>query len=278
MARKDEIVRAHATKISEYTTLCEKGTPAELAAKMKEIEALEEEYLSIHEKDIFKSLEDVHAAFVMHHFETISHKEEKEQKRLTGLSRVDKTIQINLKKFTDYKGISPMWYYELQALNKRLTMRVAESLGVTPAEVRAIDDSFAMDGLARAIELGETPLSDAQCVKHMQKVLDTLAPSTGRVNGYDLAYVMAGYTKRAKKTALVVQCSKHGALMSILGDVFHRIATKGVYDVDYKRTKVAVPATTAEPNPAKPAKAKKSKKPAAVAEDTIVVKREEVAA
>ena len=178
-------------------------------------------------------------AIELHHFTTIGHKRVTDEGRMTGVEKADRTVQIDLKRFCEVKGFDLGWFYELQALNKRLTLRVAEGIGVTAAEMKRIDDSYNMDKLASEIQLGKTPTSDTQVVKHMQKVLDMLSPGEGKVNGHDLGYVMACYTKRNNRAALRVQCSKHTLLMSLMGAVFYRIATKGVYGVDYKRNGAA---------------------------------------
>lgn len=98
----------------------------------------------------------------------------------------------------------------------------------------------------------------------MQRVMDLLSPGEGKVNGHDLGYVMACYTKRNNRAALRVQCSKHTLLMSLMGDVFYRIATKGVYGVDYKRnggsgTEVKEEASEKKPVTARKPRAAKAK-------------------
>ena len=164
---------------------------------------------------------------------------------------------------------------ELQSLNKRLTVKVARSLGVGPTELRKINDSYTMSELAKEIELGKTPDSNSQVIKHMQKVLDLLDEGCGKVNNYDLGYVMSTYTKRNSKRALSVSCSKHTVLQTILLDVFHRVATGKEYSVDYKRTEVTAPveAKVSEASQPKAEKAKSVKaKPAKASEAVVVAK------
>lgn len=154
---------------------------------------------------------------------------------MTGVEKSTKMVQVDLKRFCEYRQLPLDWYYEVQALNKRLTLKVAVSLNMEKGELRNISDCYAMDKMAEQISLGGTPTSNTQCVAHMQKILDMLCPGAGRVNGYDLAYVMACYTKRSNKEALKVICSKHSVLLSLLGDVFYNVL-KGVgYGLEYKR-------------------------------------------
>lgn len=232
---KEELLRGFDAKIIEVNQAIAKGTNADVEGKLAELGNIEKEYKAIRESEVFAGLLDTHQAIELHHFDTIGHRKISEDGRVTGVERSDKTVQIDLKKFCEVKGLSLEWFYELQALNKRLTLRVAQAIGVTAAEMKRINDSYNMDKLAREVELGKTPTSDTQVVKHMQRVLDLLSPNEGKVNGHDLGYVMSCYTKRNNRASLRVQCSKHTMLMSLMGDVFYRIATGGVYGVDYKR-------------------------------------------
>lgn len=251
--RKAELMAAYDEKITEVNKAC--ATNADVEGKLIELQNVEKELRTIRESEVFAGLADTHQAIELHHFTTPSHKKLTEEGRTTGVEKAEKTVQVDLKKFCEVKGLDLGWFYELQALNKRLTLRVAQSLGVTAAEMKRINDSYNMDKLAREVELGKTPTSDTQVVKHMQKVLDMLSPNEGKVNGHDLGYVMSCYTKRNNKAALRVQCSKHTMLLSLMGDVFYRIVTKGVYGVDYKRNGSAA----TEPNEEKGSKAKADK-------------------
>lgn len=266
---KEQLVNDFKAKIAEINDICTKATNAELEEKFVELKNMETGYRAIREKEIFNSLEDVHSALVMHHFETIYHKTIKEEGRLVRVEEDHRNVVIDLRKFCEHKGFSTGWFFELQALNKRLTLKVAADLGVSARDLKSIDSSYAMDKLAAQIALGETPTSDTQCIKHLQKVLDDLSVGEGRVNKHDLAYIMLCYAKKNNKTALRVVCSKHSILQGLLTDVFHRVAIGGAYGVDYKA--IVEPEQVSEPAPKATVKAKKK-----VSEpETVVVKKEE---
>ena len=231
---KARLIGEFEAKIAEVNKACANGTNAEVEGKLVELKNIENEYRKVLEKEVFGSCADVHEALVKHSFETISHKRVSNEGVMTGVESSTRNVQIDLKKFCEYRGFDLGWYYELQALNKRLTLKAATELGVTAKEIKSIDDSYNMDKLAKEIELGKTPTSDTQCVKHMQKVLDSLSEGEGRVNAHDLAYVWLCYAKKNNKTALRVICSKHTVLQSLLMDVFHRVVTNKSYGVDYK--------------------------------------------
>lgn len=279
MATKDikaRLLADYETKISEVNKACAKGTNAEVEGKLNELKNIENEYRSILEKEVFASCADVHEALVKHHFETISHKKVYEDGLMTGIEKSNRMIQIDLRRLCENRGFDLGWFYEMQALNKRLTLKAATELGVSVKEIKSINDSYSMDKLAAEIDLGKTPTSDTQCVKHIQKVLDSLSEGEGRVNNHDLAYIWLCYAKKNNKNALRVICSKHTILQSLLMDVFHRVVTNGSYGVDHKRSSNVAEGSAPKTETAKQTKPKVSKKTAEA--ETVVVKKENNAA
>lgn len=279
--RKATLSAEFEKKVAEANKLVAKGTNAEVEAKLSDLKNIEKEFLALQEKEVFTTCADVHEALVMHHFTTLGHKVIRESGVMVGVESDDKNVVIDLKKFCEFKGFDTAWYFELQSLNKRLALRAAEELGLSVVEVKKLDDSYAMDSLAKEIDLGKTPTSDTQCVKQMQRVLDMLSEGEGKVNGHDLAYLWMCYGKRSNKNALVVMLSKHRQLMTLLTDVFHRVAIKGSYSVDYKKSEMVTekaPKTTKSSAPKSEKKSKsKAAKPAEVPEtetETVVVKKE----
>ncbi len=276
MATKDikaRLLADYEAKIAEVNKICAKGTAAEVEGKLTELKNIENDYRALREKEVFASCADVHEALVQHHFTTISHKKISEDGVMTGVEKSEKMVQIDLRKFCEYKSLDMGWFYEMQALNKRLTLKAATELGVSAKELKSIDDSYSMDKLAAEIDLGKTPTSDTQCVKHMQKVLDSLSEGEGRVNNHDLTYVWLCYAKKNNKNALRVICSKHTILQSLLMDVFHRVVTNGTYGVDHKRVSPTVEGSETK---TETAKSKTTKKVAEA--ETVVVKKGETAA
>lgn len=273
---KDRLLADYEAKIAEVNKICAKGTAAEVEGKLTELKNIENDYRALREKEVFASCADVHEALVQHHFTTISHKKISEDGIMTGVEKSERMVQIDLRKFCEYKSLDMGWFYEMQALNKRLTLKAATELGVSAKEMKSIDDSYSMDKLAAEIDLGKTPTSDTQCVKHMQKVLDSLSEGEGRVNSHDLAYIWLCYAKKNNKTALRVICSKHTILQSLLMDVFHRVVTNGTYGVDHKRKPTVAEGSEPKAETAKQDKPKASKK--AAEPETVVVKKDGAAA
>lgn len=232
---KDRLYSEYKAKIVEVNTVCGKATNAKVEELVNQLKKIESDYRTVYEREVFASLDTVHDALVAHHFTTISHKVTRDEAGvMTGVEQDDKEVVIDIKKFCEQKGLPMGWYYEMQALNLRLTLKAATELGMSKDEISKINNSYTMDKLAKEIELGKTPLSVSQCVKHLQKVLDSLSEGEGRVNTHDFNFVWMCYGKKSNKNALIVKCSRHSILQNLLMSVFHRVATGKSYGVDCK--------------------------------------------
>lgn len=266
-----KIALRHKAKIDEINKRMKDLSAAEFDSLVDELKTIESEYKSVLQKEIFNALPDTHEAIIRHDFQTISHSKVKDDDGIvTGLEECSKTCQIDLKSYCDFKGFDTAWYHELQAFNKRLVLRKGLELGWSTKEVKALNDSYSMSKLAEAVDLGQTPHSDTQCIKHMQRILDMLDPGCGKINGHDLAFILSCQTSKGKK-ALSVSCVKHTALNKLMGDVFYRVATGGEYEVEYKTKKTVV---TAAAEDSKPKTSKKSTKKAKKSDDIVVVEPE----
>ena len=207
---------------------------------LADLTGTETELKKIIQGEVFDSLPCVRDAIERFDFEVPSHKRNSENGKTTSIEATKKKVQIDMVAFCERKGLPLDWYHELQSLNKRLTLRLAKSLGMSATEVKSIDDSYLMSEIAKQIELGKNPVSNTQCVNHMQKVLDLLCEGIGKVNNYDLAYIMAAYSKRSNKSKLTIVASKHNQLVSLVTDVAHKIAMGYAYNLDCKRDATSV--------------------------------------
>lgn len=272
MKTKEDFLKAYVDGIKAVNDSVAKGAYGEVENNLSALTSVEKDLQKLIETEVFDECKTAHEAILRRSFLTPSHKAIREEGKLVRVEKADKEVMIDLKGFCEHHNFAMEWWYELQALNKRLTVKVARSLGVGPTELRRINGSYTMSELAKEIELGKTPDSNSQVIKHMQKVLDLLDEGCGKVNNYDLAYVMSTYTKRNSKRALSVSCSKHTVLQTILLDVFHRVATGKEYSVDYKRTEVS----SSAPEPAKAEEKKPSAKKASSKKVTTVAKPKKV--
>jgi len=234
---KAKLVESYAELIKKVNgAICNRRPINEVDGLLSKLVDVEQEYKGIVEKEFFASCEDCREAIIKHDFVTISHKKSMENGILTGIEKDDKQVRVDLKKYCEYKDISLDWFWEMQALNKRLTLKTAIELGMSPEEVKKINDSYLLDKLAEQKSLGATPDSNTQVVKHMQKVFDLLVgEDNGKITNYGMNYVLKCYTKRSNRDSLKVVCSKHTILMSLLTDAFHATLTEKGFGVEYKK-------------------------------------------
>ena len=251
MTAKEKIYAGYEGKIAAINTAIRENTGDSIEKMLVDLGAIEKEYKKLIELELYRGTEDVVELLRTHEFVSIHHKKITEEGVTVGVEKADRVCKVNPKLYCETRGLPIAWWYNLQALNKRLTMAVAISLAVKPDELRTIDSSYQMDTLAREIELGKTPYSKTQIEKHIQSVFDDLVPgNTCKIVAHDVAFVMNAYTK-SSRTALKIQCSQHSKLMDILTDCFHRNIVSGFYSVDCKLERSSAPAT--DPAPETPA-------------------------
>lgn len=269
-------------KIANYEKALKKNDLEAVAKAEEELKEAEGQYREEKQVLVFSELREadapIKAAIERLEFETVGHKVErdKETKRIVGIAEVSKTVQIDLVKFCKFCDLPTQWQYKVQMLNKLLCLRAAAELKLTKAQIKEIDDSFAMDKLAKEVELGGTPTSNTQIVKQLQTVVDAIyfedngkGVNKFKVNNHDVAYLLMCYTRRGKQS-LKVQTAKHTVMHSLVVDVMHRVITGKTYDIDYKMKKKDEPKTETEQ---KKASSKKSEKVSDT--DTVKVKKGE---
>lgn len=265
------LAKTHKEKVEALNTAVHSGTAAQVTALTDEIKKLEKDYKVLAEKKLYTSITSPRALVLQRDFPVISNSRVMSEGTFVGYQVSEKRVPVNMKLFCELHELPLDWWYETQALNKRMTLAIAQNLGLSAAALKEIDNSYAMEKLASEISLGKTPTSNTQIVRHIQRVFDLLIPEeSGKVNTHDLEYIRSGYTKISRKENLSVICGKHSLMMSLLTDVFYHILTNTAYGVDYKRSKSAgsaKPAAKTAKSPAKTAKspAKSSAKPAKTA-------------
>lgn len=234
---KESLVADFEGKVSEINAMCAEGSVNQLEAKLKELKEIERQYLVAREKEVFGSLSDTLDAIQTLEFDTLYHKKLSEGGVMTGVERCDKNVMIDLQKFCDHKGFDSSWYYDMCALNKRLTLKVNLDIGKrTAAEVEQFDQTYYMKKYVSLKELGKDPTTKTQCVKHLQEVLDSIWDGLGKVTNYDLAFILYQYGKSNRKDnkKLSIVCPKDKTLLELITKVAYHLATGSEYGIEFK--------------------------------------------
>lgn len=171
-------------------------------------------------------------------YETLAVKDSKEDgsdfKVRTIVDRVKPIDPVKLDEFVSGGiGHNKNWKLMIEQFNLRMTLKVAEDIGVDP---KGINDSYYMSKLARDVDLGKTPCSKTNLLKTLQLIVSAMIGDDYKAITHDVNYIMAVYSKKGRK-ALTVTASNHKQMRQIIMEICHRIVTGGRYDIDYKKIK-----------------------------------------
>lgn len=249
-------LRENALKnVDEYTKAIHNNdfrSMNDLDLKLKDIE---KEYIREKSKAVYEeclaSDNPVLEAISRLTYKVIAHKDVKENGVLIERQLiVDKEREIDLLDLCKYsiqsknaKQLDTKWEYPVMSLNQMFCLRSAQALGFTPDEVKRIETTYFMSQLAERVKVGETPVSNTQLCKALQKVIDGIlflddgkGKNTYKANSRDIEYILMCYTKQGKK-ALSVQVAKHDFMRRLVTKIIYRIVTNGKYSLDYKKIK-----------------------------------------
>lgn len=217
----------------------------------------------------------VKAAIARYSYPVLRHKRVTDDGTLIGFEVEEADKQIDLVRFCEYIHAPTDWKYLVERFNQLLCLRAAQELKCSRQQIQEICNSYFMSEAARKIDLGETPTSNTQIGKMLQKVFDAIlfedngkGGNLHRVNSHDVAYLLMTYTRKGRK-ALSVRAARHGDFHKAIMDVMYRVLCGKEYSMDYKITeKKSKAAPVKEVKAEKPAK-KSAKKAEKVSEKTV---------
>jgi len=206
-----------------------------------DIEKAEGEYAEAAQCEVFAvcraTEHPLRKAAELHSFIVLGHKPKREDKILTGFEKTEREKPIDLVRLAKKCGLPTLWANAVESLNQTLTIRVAQEMGATAAELKGIAKSYYMTKATDAIDAGKTPTSNTQLVKLLQSICDMiLGENAVRVNNHDIAYIVAAHTKKGRGR-ISINTAKHDFMHRLVLDVLHRCVTGAVYEVEYKKAK-----------------------------------------
>ena len=263
--------------IADYRTALEANNFKAMTSIEEDLKKAEADYASAKRDKVFAQLRETGAPVLegikLYEYETIGHRVEKDDDGSpTGLQKTIRLKQVDLVKLCKFCNISDVWKYKVERMNLLLATRAAKELGYEGAELKKFVDSWFLSDLAKREKMGETPMSNAQCVKMLQSVVDAILPDGGyKVNNYDVSFLLRSHTERDKRERHTVKVIKGAHLHNVLLDVLNRVVTGGVYKVKppkLSKGPESAGAVKGEDKTAEP-KAKKSKKATKAAEPQV---------
>lgn len=275
MATKDENVKklaelkAKAEELAQqYNDAVQNGKFGESVKINAETEEAVNEYTSIVRTMCFdecKSKDDpmLYAVTIMR-YETIAIKDEKKgEDKIPVRSIVPKERDIDLLRLDKYCGgigKDKNWMHIVQKLNFLLTVDAAKKIGVKPAEMARLNDSYLMSEIARQFDMGKNPVSKTNLLKTLQTAVSAMIGDEYKATSHDVERLMMVFAKRGK-TSLAVVAANHKNFRTYVADVCHRIVTSGDYSIiaPMKKEESSKAFTVEDKTEEKPKAAKESK-------------------
>ena len=226
---------------------------AALAEKSPNYEAYDEAILRLEEaekayaENVAKQMYEEYAAtdapiiniIKAYKYTIIGHKEKRNKdngNRIVSVDPITRKKSVDLLAFCKLAKLDTSWTDVASKFNQLMCLRAAKSLG---CDVRSIAKSYFLKEAVKKIAMGETPTSNTQVCKLLQRVIDNMLPNEDengkaiyKCNNHDVAYLDHLYGKKSNKNDLAVRVSNDSFLRRILLDIAYRLVTGSHYDLD----------------------------------------------
>lgn len=162
--------------------------------------------------------------------------EEKQKTPVSSIEDSEKPIDLlKLHKYVGGDGIGKNkdWAYMVEKLNFLMTAQKAVDLGIDP---QAVNDSYAMSEISKAIDLGKTPTSKTNILKTLQAIVTAMVGDEYKATSHDVNFLYSVYSRK-NRAALTVTCANHKYMRQYMAEICHRIVLGKSYALDFKQIK-----------------------------------------
>ena len=160
--------------------------------------------------------------------------EGKQKITVTTIEDTEKQIDLlKLYKHCGSIGKDPNWLHMVEKFNFLLTAQKAVDLGINP---KTINDSYAMNEIARGYDLGKNPTSKTNLLKTLQAIVTAMIGEEYKAVSHDVNFLLSVYGRKSRK-ALTVTCANHKYMRGYVMEICHRIVTGKTYAVEFKAVK-----------------------------------------
>ena len=179
----------------------------------------------------------MHAAILTFFYPVIKVAEKKDAETgvvIRSIEDAQKSIDLgDLHKKIEGIGADENWIFMAEKFNFHLTKRAADRVG---AKVNT--DAFAMNDIAKQIELGKNPCSNNQMLKTLQGIVTAMLGEGYKATSHDVNYLVDCYANDNKKSKTSITAANHKTLRNYLKKVCYRILTDGRgYGVEQREIK-----------------------------------------
>ena len=227
-----EIAQAGADKALELVrkALAEKDlagygkTMASLADKVK---TLNECKCRVEYAKFIEAEHPIIAAVTQFYIETVKVKESRDKNdgSINGVDFEKKQSRIDLEKFCDFAELDKTWAYDSAKLLALLTLRETDVYAIKPSELAK--KSYYFIHQVRAKKEGETPDSNTQIVRLLQKIIDEAifvdngnGQNAYKCTNHDLAFIQDAVTKIDTKEKCTIAMLNERQFKTVMMSVF----------------------------------------------------------
>lgn len=244
-AKKAELRTKAEEQVKVYNDAIQNGNYEDASKADEEISKAVNEYTSIAKKECFDECgaaeNPMLEAITRLTFATIGTKDSKrDEAEIPVREIIDKNRAIDLRKLHKSVkggiGMDKNWVHKAEKLNFLLTAQKATDLGVKPDRLKEIHDSYAMNEIAKQIDMGKTPTSKTNILKTLQSVISAMLGDEVKATSHDVNYLMSVYSRKNTRKALTVTCANHRYFVGYLAEICNHIVTGTSYDVDFKKS------------------------------------------
>lgn len=222
--------------VAAYNKAFKEGDAREMASLEASLRESEKDYAAKKRDMVFAELRKeenpVLAGIKQYEYPILRHRKTSEGGVQTGIEVSAGMKPVDLVKLCNFCDLPDTWKYKVEKLNLLLATRAAKELGYNPAQIKEFVASWYLSDIAKAEEMGATPMSNTQCVKMLQSVVDAILPDGGfKVNNYDVSFLLNAHLERDKKERHTMKVIKGQHLHNVILDVLNRVVTGSQYKV-----------------------------------------------
>lgn len=150
---------------------------------------------------------------------------DKEDGSITGVSLEKKKSRIDLEKFCEFGDLDRTWAHDCSKLLALLTLRETDVYNMKPADLQK--KSFYFISVANKKKEGETPDSNTQIVRLLQKIIDGAifvdngsGQNVYKCTNHDLAFIQDAVTKMDTKEKCTIAMLNERQFKTVMMSVF----------------------------------------------------------
>lgn len=255
MAKKGIIMATEAKKVltkaelrenaealcKEFNNFLQNGNYEEASKLNTEIEQTVNEYTSIARNECFDALKATEnpmlEAVKQLTYATIRVKDTKEGDEkipvriVEDIERPIDLLKLHKHVGGDGIGADKQWAYKAEKFNMLMTAQKCVDLGIDP---KIVNDSYAMNEISKAIDMGKTPTSKTNILKTLTTVIQAMIGEEFKATSHDVNFLLSVYSRKNRK-ALTVTCANHKYMRQYLAEICHRIVLGKVYEVEFRQ-------------------------------------------